>query len=145
MSGPVVAIGYILLIPSILGILFGILMIFATGSVASETSTEIKREVRAQLMAADIPSEISEKVVAGAALTEGELSRLTGRQTRIVSDARLTYNASQIGAGAGTALAGGFSIFVIVSSFVGGLLGWLLIMKKKILECINCNATVSAS
>ena len=145
MSGPVVVIGYIFLIPSILGILFGLLMIFATGSAASETSTGIKQEVREQLMAADIPGDISEKVITRQALTEEENAMLTDEQSRALADAKLTYSASQVGAGAGTAIAGGFSVFVIVSSFVGGLIGWLLIMKKKVLQCVSCNAIVAAS
>src|SRR6478736_5511026 len=35
----------------------------------------------------------------------------------------------------GFVFVGGFAIFVIVASFVGGLLGWLLIMRKRVLEC----------
>jgi len=145
MSGPVVAIGYILLIPSILGMLFGLLMIFATGSAVSETSTGIKQEVREQLMAADIPGEISEKVITRQALTEEENAMLTEEQSRALADAELTYSASQVGVGAGTAIAGGFSAFMVISSFVGGLIGWLLIMKKKVLQCTSCNAIVAAS
>jgi hypothetical protein len=58
MSGPVVAIGFILLIPSILGILFGILMLFATGAASSQTSTSGEREIRARLVAQQIPEPI---------------------------------------------------------------------------------------
>jgi hypothetical protein len=32
-----------------------------------------------------------------------------------------------------------------IGSFVGGLLGWLLVMKKRVLQCSVCGATVSAS
>ena len=32
-----------------------------------------------------------------------------------------------------------------VASFIGGLLGWLLVMKKRVLQCSVCNATISAS
>jgi len=46
---------------------------------------------------------------------------------------------------AAIAIAGGLSFLVIIMSFVGGLLGWILIMKKKILQCTNCGAKVSAS
>ncbi len=71
MNGPVVAIGFILLIPSILGMLFGVLMLFATGVASSQTFT-----------------------------------------------------------------------FVIIMSFVGCLLGWLLIMRKRVLQCALCDAVV---
>lgn len=42
-------------------------------------------------------------------------------------------------------LGGGFAIFCAIASFVGGLLGWLLVMKKRVLQCSVCRATVSAS
>ena len=145
MSGPVILIGYIFLIPSILGMLFGILMLFITGSVASETSSEIKNEVKEQLISAGIPQEISEKVTAYEPLTEQENASLTEEQKQFLADAKLSYSAGQVGAGAGTAMVGGFSIFVIVSSLVGGLIGWLLVMKKKVLQCMSCNAVVAAS
>jgi hypothetical protein len=86
MSGPVVAIGYIFLIPSILGILFSVFMWYTAMSIPLSTN----------------------------------------------------------GAPA-SSLAGGVAIFFGIASFVGGLIGWLLVMKKKVLECDACNAVVSAS
>lgn len=32
-----------------------------------------------------------------------------------------------------------------IASFVGGLLGWLLVMKKRVLQCDYCGAVVNAS
>lgn len=43
------------------------------------------------------------------------------------------------------AIVGTIAIFVGISSFVGGLLGWLLVMKKRVLQCAVCGATVTAS
>jgi len=37
------------------------------------------------------------------------------------------------------------AIIMGVTSFVGGLLGWLLVMKKRILQCTFCGAVVNAS
>ena len=42
-------------------------------------------------------------------------------------------------------LGGAFAIALGIASFVGGLLGWLLVMKKHVLRCSVCSATVSAS
>jgi hypothetical protein len=46
-----------------------------------------------------------------------------------------------------TAMGVGICAFLILSSVVGGLLGWLLTMKKLVLKCTNrvCGATVAAS
>ena len=85
MSGPVVAIGYILLIPSVLGILFSVFMFFTTASMSHAAN------------------------------------------------------------GAGSGIAGGIAIFLGLVFFVGGLLGWLLVMKKQVLECNTCGAVVNAS
>jgi hypothetical protein len=83
MSGVVVAIGYIFLIPSILGML---VTTFAFGQALRHTdSTIFGSTVYAMLLV------------------------------------------------------------LIVLSFVGGLLGWLLVMKKAVLQCNNCGAVVPAS
>jgi hypothetical protein len=86
MSGPVVLIGYILLIPSVLGVIISAMTFFNISSAAS-----------------------------------------------------------RVNAGAGAGLAGGFTIVVGVAFFVSGLLGWLLVMKKQILQCSICGAAVNAA
>jgi hypothetical protein len=43
------------------------------------------------------------------------------------------------------ALGSGFAISLGVASFVGGLLGWLLVMRKRILKCSTCGAVINAS
>ena len=92
MSTPVVLIGQIFLIPSIIGMLIGVLLFIFT--LVGTTDT----------------------VNTGGADTGGVL---------VVS--------------------GVISVFVIICSFVGGLLGWLLTMKKKVLKCNSCGAVVDAS
>src|SRR5262249_14188445 len=42
-------------------------------------------------------------------------------------------------------VAGGLCLFVIVMSFVGALLGWILIMRKRVLPCTLFGAVVTAS
>jgi hypothetical protein len=86
MSGPVVAIGYIFLIPSILGIMCSLFMFFRAASLSTATSDNMA-----------------------------------------------------------TGIVGSFAIFFGIASFVGGLIGWLLVMKKQVLECNTCQAVVNAS
>jgi len=145
MSGPVVVIGFILLIPSILGILFGVLMLVATGAASSQTSSSGEREIRARLVSLRVPDPIITEVVTGKSVSDAELVPLTYQQRAAVHDAQLSVSAQKLGAGAATVIAGGFSVFVIVASFVGGLLGWLLIMRKRVLQCARCGAVVPAS
>ncbi len=44
-----------------------------------------------------------------------------------------------------TTIGSGFFLFLLVVSFVGGVFGWLLVMKKKVLQCSHCGAVVAAS
>ena len=145
MSGPVVFIGYIFLIPSILGMLTGILFLFSTKEATVDTFSEIQEELHQELLDSNIPEEITNKVLQGETLSDEDYSLLTDDQRSAISSAELSRSAGQLGAGAGSAIAGGVSIFIIICSLVGGLLGWLLIMKKKVLQCTNCNAIVAAS
>ena len=96
MSLPVVVIGYFLLVPSAIGMLFNILgLIFyliGAGRLVSQSATP---------------------------------------------DKGLTVLATTLGSG--------FFLFFLVLSFVGGVFGWLLIMKKKVLQCTHCGAVVAAS
>lgn len=87
MSTPVVVIGFIFLIPSVIGIAISALLLFAS----------------------------------------------------------ISANSGRLGAGSGEALVSGFAVFCGVSSFVGGLFGWLLIMKKRVLQCGTCGAVINAS
>lgn len=89
-SGPVVFIGWIFLIPSLLGVLFSLIMFLSMGAVHSDVA------------------------------------------------AQATSDAEQAGAAIGAGI--GYMVFGVlgISSFVGGLLGWLLVMKRKVLKCSNC-------
>jgi hypothetical protein len=86
MSGPVVFIGYILLIPSVLGVIISAVTFLGISSAASRSGSD---------------------TAAG--------------------------------------LAGGFIIVIGVAFIVSGLLGWLLVMKKQVLQCNVCGAVVNAS
>jgi hypothetical protein len=145
MSGPVVTTGYILLVPSILGILFGILLLFSSGKAADSSFTGIDDSFKASLVEANVPEATIQKAFSTEGLTQVDREALTPEQRTAITDAELSRNAGKVGAGAGTAIAGGLGIVLIIIFFVGGLLGWLLIMTKKVLQCVSCNAVVAAS
>jgi DNA-directed RNA polymerase subunit RPC12/RpoP len=145
MSTPVVVIGFVLLIPSVLGMLFGVLMLFVTGVASKQTSASSESKIRAQLVAQNVPDAIVNEVVSGRPVSPNELASLRSQQQSAVHEAESSRLGQTIGGGAATVVAGGFSIFVIIASFVGGLLGWLLIMRKRVLQCARCGAVVPAS
>jgi preprotein translocase subunit SecF len=152
MSGPAVVIGYILLIPSILGILFGGLtfLMAAIGGAATANKTASNAEVqsiRNDLAAQNIPDDIIADVCAEKHVSEPRMSlaRLNPNQELAVRAAELKISTAK-GAPALAACCGGtFSVIIIIGSFVGGLLGWLLVMRKTVLQCFRCGAVVAAS
>lgn len=92
MSSPVVVIGWILLVPSFLGMLYGLYLAVGVPLLA--------------------PS-------------------LTG------GDKEAAAVTASLGIGLG--------LSILIGSFVGGLLGWLLVMKKSVLQCPSCQTTIAAS
>lgn len=145
MSGIVVLIGFILLVPSVLGVLAGGAMLFATGSSAGSAMETIRTEAQQRLRAASVPEDIVTKVIGSRPLTRKDSATLTPAHFRAIESATLSMAAGTVGAGIGTSLVGGASIFVMVVSLVGGLLGWLLVMRKTVLQCNNCGAVTAAS
>ena len=71
-------------------------------------------------------------------------SLLTLAQKEAVDKAVSSVTAVQTAAGAATVIGGDIGIFLAEIFFIGGLLGWLLVMKK-VLHCTNYSAVVPAS
>ena len=145
MSSVVVLIGYIIVIPSILGILFGVIGLVGSGSAGSTGMQDTRARVTSDLRAANVPAAVITKLNSNAdGLAVSDTARLSGRQRTAIRDAHLTLVASDAGTAIGTGILAGFSLFIMIGSLVGGLLGWLLIMKKSVLQCDRCGATVAA-
>lgn len=145
LSGPAVAIGYILLIPSFLGILgSGILLLapvigLAGGAMSQGSAVE-------QLQQAGVEQAIIDKVTSEQPLTQADRDSLTPRQNDTVLN--VTQSRAGVQAGACCCVSGILGVGAVIGlilSFVGGLLGWLLVMKKKVLQCTRCQTTVAAS
>lgn len=145
MSGMVVFIGYILLVPSVLGILVGGIMLVATGAGTGAAMDSIQSEAQSKLEEAGISRNITTKVLDSQPLSETDRASLNSSQRQVVDEVKLQISAGTVGAGLGVTMAGGVSVFVMISSLVGGLLGWLLVMKKKVLQCTHCGVIAAAS
>jgi UPF0716 family protein affecting phage T7 exclusion len=145
LSTPVVVIGYILLIPSVLGILFCLLMLLLTAVGGGAAVSQAGDEAAGPLRRAGVPEAVVQKTIASKPLSPREMAALTPAQRKAVMDARAGVVGTKVGAGGLAIIAGGVLIFFAIVSFVFGLLGWLLVMKKKVLRCMNCLAVVPAS
>lgn len=153
MSGIVVFIGYVILLPSILGALAGVAVLAAgiattSVAVATDDSDQSRSRMRDELRDAGIPISIVNRVLRNEPIRNGDRDQLSPEQIAIVETTQARALGESVGsgvvAGAGI-LAGGAGIFITVSSLVGGLIGWLLIMKKSVLQCDSCAATTATS
>ena len=162
MSSPVVAIGYILLIPSAIGMLlslgFILLSWFSSAAVVSSTNAAVSVHhlppaVVANLQIEKIPPEMINDLQAGKDIDASKEAALSASQREAIQSAQTEMKAAEEIGKAGARSAAGclggcgsiLGIIGIVFSFVGGLLGWILIMKKTVLKCGSCGAVVAAS
>jgi hypothetical protein len=178
MSAPVVVIGWILLVPSIAGILFsGLLLLgFITptgsasrsgGSYQSDYDAGFRRSCakstkqRSQAAGYYASQQLIEQYCECALSTVKETgSEITAAQTCMQRaregtlepashDVDVLYSTSSSPPSSldvGARIFGStFAIVCGIACFVGGLLGWLLVMKKRVLQCDVCGAVVNAS
>lgn len=146
MSGPVALIGWIFLIPSFIGMFLGVLTLGSCAKATSDVASgKLTHEIRLDLEKAGVPSDITSKVMDIKPVAPDEVSGLSTTQKTAVTNAQARMAGVMIGTGVGAtggAIVGGGVVFF---SFVGGLLGWILTMKKRVLKCDQCGAIVAAS
>lgn len=145
MSVVVVVIGYIILIPSIFGILSGVFGVVMSGIAASEVVDASETAADSALRAVNVPEAVITKVVALDSLAASDTVGLTSVQRAAVRSERFGLSTEMVGMAVAGTITGGLFVFMAITSLVGGLLGWLLVMKKKVLQCDNCDAVVAAS
>lgn len=145
LSGPAVTIGYILLVPSLLGILLSLFFLMASWVGAASTVTKLSADTREAILTTGVPLELRQKLDQGHLVTESEMVNLTAVQRSAVESANRQIAASVTGSGCAAACGTGLAGIGAVFSFVGGLVGWLLVMKKRVLKCSLCGATVAVS
>ena len=153
MSGIVVLIGYILLIPSVIGVLFS-----ALGFIRMVTlvPAAVTRPISIGQSSAEVRKVLGEPTEVFDGNAKSEFFWYYGPKTRQTSYSFRDDKLAQIYSPsdrsqttttttAASTIASGIFIFFGVVSLVGGLLGWLLVMKKDILQCSHCGAAVAAS
>ena len=150
MSGPVVFIGFILLIPSILGMIFSALLFFR---IIGTSESEVLR-TRNEAVARMHNGHFSEELISAIAderdadvnswLLQNE-RLLRSEQIAWIRDAQRKTRADLAASRVGVVFGSGLIIAMGIASLVGGLLGWLLVMRKRVLQCSLCGAVVNAS
>jgi hypothetical protein len=185
LSGPAVAIGFILLIPSVLGMLSCAVMLLAFNTSVGAAlginangsghpyqsafdasfrrscarSTRLRSQAEGRFPSQQQIEEYCECALSGYK-ESGSTTATVESCTQRVNDGSLdtpspdvdalysgdTSNATNAGIiTAVSVLGNAFFIGCGIAFFVSGLLGWLLVMKKRILQCDVCGAVVNAS
>ena len=145
MSGVVVFIGYILLIPSFIGMFSSGIIIISSAFTGIKVVEIIESEARTKLTEADIPKNLSDQILNMETLLASELNTLSTEQRQIIDEVTIELSAASIATGLSGIFVGGFAIFIFIPSLISGLLGWLLVMKKKVLQCTSCGALTPIS
>ena len=137
-------IGYVSLVPSILGIIFTLFALFATGAGNAKANAFFQQEIREKLHAEKVPKAVINSVIARENPDGNLLDTLTSRQQSQVEEKRVLMNAADLTRGTGAVLAGGLAIALLIASLFGALIGWLLTLKKGVLQCTSCSAVPAA-
>ncbi len=186
MSAPVVAIGFILLVPSIFGIAVSALMLVGViaynGDQSNATTIEPSQQTQSDFDAnfrrncargvkkknQEVGYSASPQLIeqycecalstfnetgseATASQTCLQKSRdgtldAVGKEVNEFYSGELPHEGRESGGVRLVRVIGSVSGAVLgITSFVGGLLGWLLVMKKRVLQCNVCGAVVNAS
>jgi hypothetical protein len=140
MNGFLVVVGFILFIPSVVGVLIGGIGALGSGVFASQAK-RTPEEIRTELKGVAVPDPMIDQLVAGNPVTKEQLAGLNEQQQMAVGKATIAIIARKAPAGA---MVGG-SIVILLISVVLGVVGWLFIRKKWVFLCTKCPAVVPAT
>ncbi len=146
LSGCLVTLGFILLIPAAITLAFTILLtvlgVYATGTAASEMTNKLVMETEEELQELRVPQHVIADFKDDHSISEKTLNTLSSDQRRQVEITMDTYNAVAAGAAIGTGgiaiFGGGFVVALFVLSIPALIIGFLLILRKKVCKCPNC-------
>lgn len=187
MSGPAVAVGFILLIPSLLGMIISALYFVGviaykgneSSSVASQPAQSFQdtrdanfrrscaksaRQSYWMSTGSQLPTTMAEEYcecalsvfkVTGSKnasaqtcsqqLNDGVLEVPSQEVQALYSGTAQHEKHASAESYGGRFIGGGLSAASGIACFVGGLLGWFLVMQKRVLQCAVCGAVVNAS
>jgi len=138
MSDPVVTFGQFLLRVSIVGILFGGFLFFTTGS-KTISSYEARERSNMEYTLRSLDREMGRhRRLALIEVSYSELE-LSEEQKKVI----MNFEKDLMAKKTKVAQKKDIAFLVISTSFIGGLLGWLLTLKKKVIKCSLCGTVVS--
>lgn len=145
MNGFVVVVGFILLVASVIGVLFGGLGAALSNYLAKE-SKRSPQEIESELRGLSVSEPLIQRILAGQQLTSAELSELNQQQQMVVAKETIVVMAKKAPSDVDVG-ASGLVLFTSLAgvSVVVGIVGWLFIRKKWVFLCTKCPAVVPAT
>jgi hypothetical protein len=147
LSGCLVAIGFIILIPCFVllcfAVLAGVIGTAATGSATITVTERAKQETVVKLQAIEgLPAAVVSDFQLDARISDETFASLTSIQSNEVRRLQSSYDAMISGAALGTGFAalfgGGLVIIMFVIAIPGLIVGFVLILRKKVWRCQMC-------
>jgi hypothetical protein len=147
LSGCLVAIGFFLLIPCFLllcfALLLGALGTAATGSASVKVTERAKQDAVTKLRAVEgISPIVVSNFQATGRIYDASLATLEPAQREQVQQIQSSYDAQVAGAAVGTGFAalfgGGLILVMFIIAIPGLIIGFLLILRKKVWKCQVC-------
>jgi hypothetical protein len=147
LSGCLATLGFFLLIPCFLllcfALLFGALGMAATGSASVKVTEQAKQDAITKLRAMEgIPPGVISNFQPTARVSDTSLTALEPPQREQVHQIQSSYDAQVAGAAVGTGFAalfgGGLVIIMFVIAIPGLIIGFVLILRKKVWKCQTC-------
>ena len=140
-----VVFGILIGLASALGLLGGVVGFVTFDDHSEEILAEIDELVRPGLEEAGIPESMIQAIKDSDVLPDVETRQLTTDQRTAITSARLGLCSYQLRIGAEGVFALGMCTVLLLVSPVGVLVTFLLTLRKKVLQCRNCDTVVPAS
>ena len=145
MSGPVVVMGYLFIVLALLCAIGGTFGLVDSSAVAAELPGRLAARSKSTLRSIAVPAPTIEKVVSGEELSASDRSALSEQQHEAIDLARRLNSLTGISEGLRILLVAGLSILCLAAAFEACLVGCLLVMEKRVLQCLTCGAVTPAS
>ena len=121
-------------------------LIMLTVFAAANTPTVDLDAAKTQLTETGIAPELAQKIIdIQVSVTGPEIEELNDDQKAVATEVQSEIVMGGVGTAVGATAFAGMGIAIAIACFVSGLIGWLLTMKKKVLQCHTCRAVVGTS
>ena len=144
LGGCVAALGFMTVLASLAAAGVALLGFLFTGAATVGSAQSLDEVMCQNLVDHGVPAPIASRVISGPPLTQKEREALTQDQRRRVEVMEQNRLQTRAATGVFALLGGGTSICLGSAGFIGLVLGFLLMLRKRVLQCGNCGAVVAA-